>query len=143
MNFSLFILRDVFLPSSEKTTVHKITHLLFCPPSSSKKRKLLLGASAGFPAEESSDSASYAIFSRLILSDVVRSAKWVPAGSAFYANGLASTPSSDNLARSAMTVKARAVRRSDCFSKKLQSNLRQLTQRHPAMDVEEGEEDGT
>ena len=89
MNFFLFILKGVFLPSSEKTTVHKITHLLFCPPSSSKKRKLLLGASAGFAAEESSDSTSYAILSRLVLSDVVRSAKWVPAGSASYANGLA------------------------------------------------------
>ena len=142
MNFFLFpiLLKVVCLSSSKKTFFGSTSSFsLFCPLSTSKKRKLLLGASAGFPAEESSDSAFYAILSRntnvggwYSLSITGIAAKWVPADSAIYANGLASTPSSDSLARSAMTVKASVVRRFDCFTDKLQSNLQQLLLRRSA-----------
>ena len=142
MNSSLFpvLLKVVCLSSSKKTFFRSISSFsLFRPPSTSKKRKLLLGAYAGFPAEESSDSAFYAILSRntkaggpYSLSITGIAAKWVPADSAFYANGSASTPSSDWRGRSSASFQASAVQGCLCFTYKLWSNLQQLRQRPSA-----------
>ena len=98
--FFTVILKGTVLLSSKKMAVKSLTlNSLFRPSLKVKKRKLLLEAYAGNPAEESSDSASYANVSRntenggtYSLSTIGYGAKRVSAGSASYANGPASAP---------------------------------------------------
>ena len=109
MNHFFFpvILNGAVLLFLEKMPVKTfISGFLLRPPSKAKKRKLLLGASTGSPAEESSDSASYANLSRntkvggtYFFVHHRYGVKRVSASSASYANGLAFDPPSDRVAR--------------------------------------------